>query len=362
MDYFYGHEANQFTFFRIPKLLFSDERFIGLSSDAKILYGLMLDRMGLSVKNGWIDEKNHVYIYFTLEEVMEYMRIGKDKGVKLFAELDDEKGCGLIKKKKQGLGKPTLIYVMNFVSNIECPEDDDYDPSNNDENEASESTEVKTSINAEVKTSTNAEVKTSTNAEVKTSGNAEVKTSEKPKSGLPKIQNSALLENRSPNFAKTEVNNNDFNNNKNNNTDFSEIHPILSYQHGVTPRKKDVMDEIREREKYRELICENIEYEFLAKNYGESEATGVVNIMLDAICSKKDYLVIKSEQIPQMVVKSVLLKLDYSHVEYVLDCMKKNLTKVHNIDSYLLTSLYNSISTIDHYYRAEVNHDMYGNI
>ena len=106
------------------------------------------------------------------------------------------------------------------------------------------------------------------------------------------------------------------------------------------------MDEIREREKYRELICENIEYEFLAKNYGESEATGVVNIMLDAICSKKDYLVIKSEQIPQMVVKSVLLKLDYSHVEYVLDCMKKNLTKVHNIDSYLLTSLYNSISTI----------------
>ena len=338
MDYFYGHEANQFTFFRIPKLLFLDERFIGLSSDAKILYGLMLDRMGLSVKNGWIDEKNHVYIYFTLEEVMEYMRIGKDKGVKLFAELDDEKGCGLIKKKKQGLGKPTLIYVMNFVSNIKCPENNDFDPSDNDESVFYETTEVKTSINAEVKTS----------------GNAEVKTSEKPKSGLP--------ENRSPNFAKTEVNNNDFNNNKNNNTDFSEIHPILSYQHGVTPRKKDVMDEIREREKYRELICENIEYEFLAKNYGESEATGVVNIMLDAICSKKDYLVIKSEQIPQMVVKSVLLKLDYSHVEYVLDCMKKNLTKVHNIDSYLLTSLYNSISTIDHYYRAEVNHDMYGNI
>ncbi len=64
---------------------------------------------------------------------MEYMRIGKDKGVKLFAELDDEKGCGLIKKKKQGLGKPTLIYVMNFVSNIKCPEDGGFDPSNNDE-------------------------------------------------------------------------------------------------------------------------------------------------------------------------------------------------------------------------------------
>ena len=153
LDFFYGHEANQFTFFRIPKLLFSDERFFGLSSDAKILYGLMLDRMGLSVKNGWIDEKNHVYIYFTLEEVMEYMHIGKDKGVKLFAELDDEKGCGLIKKKKQGLGKPTLIYVMNFVSNIECPEDGGFEPSGNDEEVSSKITEVKTSGNAEVQTS-----------------------------------------------------------------------------------------------------------------------------------------------------------------------------------------------------------------
>ena len=188
MDYFYGHESNQFTFFRIPKLLFSDERFIGLTSDAKILYGLMLDRMGLSVKNGWIDEKNHVYIYFTLEEAMEYMRIGKDKGVKLFAELDDEKGCGLIKKKKQGLGKPTLIYVMNFVSNIECPEDGDFDPSNNDEAEVSESTEVKTS--------------------------------EKPKSGL--------MENRSPNFVKTDVNKTEINNNKNNNPEASDNNPIIS--------------------------------------------------------------------------------------------------------------------------------------
>ena len=262
MDYFYGHEANQFTFFRIPKLLFSDERFIGLSSDAKILYGLMLDRMGLSVKNGWIDEKNHVYIYFTLEEVMEYMRIGKDKGVKLFAELDDEKGCGLIKKKKQGLGKPTLIYVMNFVSNIKCPENNDFDPSDNDESEFYETTEVKTSINAEVKTS------------------------EKPKSGLPEIQKSALLENRSPNFAKTEVNNNDFNNNKNNNTDFSDNYPISSYQHRERPKKRDVKDEIREREEYRALICENIDYEYLAKSYGESDATGIVNIMVDAVCSK----------------------------------------------------------------------------
>ena len=338
MDYFYGHEANQFTFFRIPKLLFSDERFIGLSSDAKILYGLMLDRMGLSVKNGWIDEKNHVYIYFTLEEVMEYMRIGKDKGVKLFAELDDEKGCGLIKKKKQGLGKPTLIYVMNFVSNIKCPENNDFDPSDNDESVFYETTEVKTSINAEVKTS------------------------EKPKSGLPEIQKSALLENRSPNFAKTEVNNNDFNNNnKNSNTDFSDNNHILSYQQRKESNKKDVMDEIQEREEYRELISDNIEYEFLVKNYSQASADDVLETMLDAVCSKKDYIWLGDEEIPQAIIKSRLLKLDYGHIEYALDSIKRNYTNVRNPKKYLLATLYNAITSMDTYYTTAVNYDMHGN-
>ena len=115
-DYYYGNESEQFNFYRIPKMLFTDRRFAKLSVEAKVLYGLLLDRMCLSFKNGWIDEDNHVYIYFKLEDAMEYLNIGKDKGVKLFAELDSEKGCGLIKKKKQGLGRPNIIYVMNFTS------------------------------------------------------------------------------------------------------------------------------------------------------------------------------------------------------------------------------------------------------
>ena len=336
MDYFYGHEANQFTFFRIPKLLFSDERFIGLTSDAKILYGLMLDRMGLSVKNGWIDEKNHVYIYFTLEEAMEYMRIGKDKGVKLFAELDDEKGCGLIKKKKQGLGKPTMIYVMNFVSNVECPKDSDFEHSC-DEAEISETTEVKTS------------------------GNVEVKTSEKPKSGLPKMPKTVLLKNRTPNFVKTEVNNTDFNNKKNNNTDFSDNNLILSYQQRKESNKKDVMDEIQEREEYRELISDNIEYEFLVKNYSQASADDVLETMLDAVCSKKDYIWLGDEEIPQAIIKSRLLKLDYGHIEYALDSIKRNYTNVRNPKKYLLATLYNSITSLDTYYTTAVNYDMHGN-
>jgi len=114
-EYYYGRQAEQFTFFRIPKILFSDERFMGLSTDAKILYGLLLDRMGLSRKNGWIDKQDRVYIYFTLEEIMEQLHCAKEKASKLMAELDT-RGIGLIETMRQGLGKPNIIYVKDFSS------------------------------------------------------------------------------------------------------------------------------------------------------------------------------------------------------------------------------------------------------
>ena len=116
LDYFYGDEAEQYTFYRIPKVLFTDPAYRRISSDAKILYGLMLDRMGLSVRNGWLDDCQRVFIYFTLEDALEYLCCGHTKAVSLFAELD--KG-GLIERKKQGQGKPTKIYVKNFVRKAE---------------------------------------------------------------------------------------------------------------------------------------------------------------------------------------------------------------------------------------------------
>ena len=116
LDFFYGNEAEQFNFYRIPKVLFTNKTFLSMTVEAKVLYGLLLDRMSLSIKNNWIDKENRVYIYFKLEEAMEYLNFGKDKCVKLFSELDGENGIGLIKRKKQGLGKPTIIYVMNFSS------------------------------------------------------------------------------------------------------------------------------------------------------------------------------------------------------------------------------------------------------
>ena len=113
LDYYYGTEAEQYSFYRIPKTLLTDPRYRGVSIEAKVLYGLLLDRMGLSVKNGWMDSEKRVYIYFTQEDAMNLMSCGKDKATKLFRELDKD-GIGLIERKKQGQGRPTRIGATRF--------------------------------------------------------------------------------------------------------------------------------------------------------------------------------------------------------------------------------------------------------
>ena len=113
-DYFYGQQAEMFAFYRVPKVLFTEDCFWNVSTDAKLLYGILLDRMNLSARNGWLDEEGRVYIIFTIEEIKGALGCAEKKAVKLLDEL--EKKCGLIERKRQGLGKPNLIYVKNFIS------------------------------------------------------------------------------------------------------------------------------------------------------------------------------------------------------------------------------------------------------
>ena len=115
LDYFYGQAGELFSFFRIPKALFREQRFQNLSTDAKILYGILLDRMSLSAKNGWRDEQRRVYIIYTVREVQESLCCAEHKAVKLFRELED---IGLVERKRRGLGRPSLIYVKDFSSGL----------------------------------------------------------------------------------------------------------------------------------------------------------------------------------------------------------------------------------------------------
>ena len=115
-EYFYGVQAEQFSFYRIPKALFTEPNFRELSTDAKVLYGILLDRMSLSLKNQWLDAQNKVYIIFTVEEIMDALNCANQKATRLMVEL--EKQAGLIEHKRQGLGRPNLIYVKNFAATI----------------------------------------------------------------------------------------------------------------------------------------------------------------------------------------------------------------------------------------------------
>ena len=181
--YYYGGEADRkYMFYRLPKALFTNDRYRELSDGAKILYGLMLDRMSLSAKNKWLDGQDRVYIIFTLDAVQEYMNCQHGKGVKMLAELDTEKGVGLIERVKQGQGKPAVIYVRKFLS-----------------------TELST---------------------------AEVQSSEKPQSALP--------ENGSQEFRFSEANKNDISNININNTDSNDTEsiPIRSAHENVRERKR----------------------------------------------------------------------------------------------------------------------------
>ena len=143
-QYFQGEEAEQYTFYRIPKQLFTVDYFKSLSSDAKILYGLMLDRMSLSIKNNWFDDQNRAYIYFSIEDIVEYLGCGKNKAVKLMKELDTGTGIGLIEKRRQGFGKANIIYVKKFM--VEVPAENSREQSLKEASKPTGSCQKQTSV------------------------------------------------------------------------------------------------------------------------------------------------------------------------------------------------------------------------
>lgn len=292
-DYFYGAESEQFSFYRIPKVLFTEERFKSISAEAKVLYGLLLDRMSLSAKNGWQDKENRVYIIFTIEDIMEAMGCADQKAGKLLYELENK--CRLIERKRQGLGKPNLIYVKNFVTPSE----------------------------------------------------SRFLNRENHDSGEVKITDQEPLKSRS-------------NNTEYNNTEFSDTDsfPFTSFRegHGRESKRSDA----NQRERYREIISENVSYEILLQDfpYDRDILTEILELMVDTVCTTRSTVRISGDDKPAEVVKSQLLKLDSEHIRFVMKGLKDNTTRIRNMRQYLLATLYNAPLTIGNYYRSLVSHDM----
>ena len=308
-DYYYGDESSQFSFYRIPRQLVAGQQFKKISTDAKLLYGLLLDRMGLSARNGWYDDAGRVYIFYTLDEIQEDLNCGHEKAVKLLSELDTDKGCGLIERMKQGQGKPTKIYVKRFTTR---------------------------QVTAE--TIVPQEVPRLPKIGSQEVGKSEVKSSDNPKSRLPIF--------RSADFGKS-----DGNYIESNQTDFSyknqSIHPSpFSEQPGWMDRSE-----------YLREIKENIEYPFLCQQFNRDDVDEVVGLMADVMCSTQQTIRIGGNDIPLTQVQARFYRLDYSMMVYVFESLHRNTTKVRNIRAYLLTTLFNAPLTMNNYYQAEVQHD-----
>lgn len=376
-DYYYGAQAEQFNFIRIPKSMIVDPMFADLSVNAKLLYGVLLDRMNLSMKNRWFDSENRVYIIYQIAEIMEDFNFSKKTAVRYLNELED---FGLVEKKRRGLGLPSLLYVKNFIVLQDHSEPDDTDfndkteydnLSENMENlvgteqETFRGVETYTSRSVDMETSKGVEQETLRGAGTYTSGSVDVETSKGVrqvtsrgvKSTLQEVTEKDPLINKTNN-SNTNMNNTDLSNTKTNNTKESNI--ILS-----NPVAKQAIDRMgREEEsdfdKYKKLVKENIDYDVLIdRHYVEkSIIDGMVNLIVETMISENDYIVISSTKFPKETVKSRFSKLDISHIEYVLECMNHNTTKIKNIKKYLLAALYNAPTTIDSYYKARVQHDM----
>ena len=319
--YFYGAEADQFSFYRIPKALFTDSYFKDLSSDAKILYGLMLDRMSLSIKNQWFDENNRAYIYFSIEDIMELLNCGRNKAIKSMQELDDETGIGLIEKRRQGFGKVNIIYVKTFMpekTEEKSLEDElkKFKKQTSEENE--ESTEV---YNSNFMKSQNQTSRSLEN----------------------KLQEVYISNPNNTNLSDTEMNDNKSN-------------PIIS----VDEKRFDSDNRSEDYQAYENLVKETIDYESLEVTHHDDmrQVDEIVNLIVETVMCKNDKILIASNWYPTALVKKKFLMLTYSHIEYVLHCMSGNTSKVKNIKKYLLAALFNAPSTMNGYYQAEVNHDM----
>ena len=281
-DYFYEEQSESYSFYRIPKMLFTEEIFEALSTDAKVLYGLLLDRISLSRENGWMDDAGRVYVYYTIKSVKKSMRCANTKACGLLRELDE---FGLIERKKQGLGKPTIIYVKDFTRFRK----------------------------------------------------AELLGSDKQNSV---ILHTGTMDNRKSERNKTEKNK----------TESSKTNPILS------GADKD-MDE---RTSYRNYLNSQLDMEIMYERYPFDRETldAIMDLMLDVVCSKRKTIRIAGDDKPVSVVKSQFMKINSMHLEYVMDCMKKNPAKVRNIKQYLLAAIYNAPLTMQSYYQAWVNNDM----
>lgn len=299
LDYFYGDEAEQFSYFRIPRLLITSPRFNGISVEAKLLYGLLLDRMGLSYKNGWLEEDGRVYIYYTIEEIAEDLNCKRDKAMKLLAELDSDNGIGLVVKKRQGQGKPSKLYIKRFTSS-----------------EKSAGTDFKKSAGTDFKRSAGTDFKKSAGADPKKSAGTDP----------------SYLDNKYPDIIYPEA-----------------VNPsILPSTENLAPAHEKQVDGLMDGTAVRERIKKQIDYDFLPfrlNGWELKQADEMLELMVEVAMNRSHTMRVGRDEFVTTYVQDRFKAITIDHIEQVLQGLKENEGRITNVKAYLLASLFNAAAT-----------------
>ncbi|VDN49220.1 Replication initiator A domain protein [Petrocella atlantisensis] len=289
-------------FYQMPKFLFDGELKKGLSNDAKVLYSLLKDRHELSLQNNWVNENNEVYLVYTRGNMQEMLGLS-DKTVK--KAVDQLKKYGLMEEERLGFNRPNRIYLTAVTL----------------ENRGVGDSPIPDTEDLRFRSRRNSD---------SGHGDSTIHDTEKFR----------------PNDTNT------------NHTDYRDTNPI-----NPSKKKNDGYDVIELQKGYEKIIKENIGYEYLYQNKigWREDVESIVGIMVD-VCTMPEDSSVKVNGTPMSVgiVKSQFLKIDSSHIEYIMGSLNDNPSDVRNIRAYLITTIYNAPNTISQYYRSRVNHDLYG--
>ena len=305
-NYLSASGIDKFTFYRMPKILFVDDYFSAISCEAKVLYGLLLDRATLSKSNNWIDELGRVYVFFKQTEAMEMLNIKKNKVIAIFKELED---IGLLIRKKQGQGKPTRLYVLDFSSHT--------DDENSKTNEVVSDDEEQTSDE-----NTKKEVKRFEKQTSKCLKNKPLSSNYINKTEMNKTESIYLSSNANQPTSENNENIND--------------RLIDRYNNAVNKVKKQ------------------IEYGYLIENYEKSTIDLIVSLIADVYVDDSS-ISVNNRTIVAEQARIEYSKLTQEHIEFVLESIANTKTRIKNIRTYLQSCLYNAYHTMDIAIDNEIN-------
>ena len=340
-DYYYGSQADQFSFIRIPRQLILNHAFAGLSIHAKILYAVLLDRMSLSLKNHWLDRENRVYIIYQVDEITQDLGFTKRKALDTLAELE---AFGLISRKRRGRGLPNYLYVKNFVSGLADAEKTKIVSVSGKNAKSNDFSTLEHA--ADAGRSNVFRTSSAGRGDGESNGKSNEACDSRHKQPHAEVQESHLQE--VPDSTLQEV---------------TKSAPLMSYtdMNYISRNQTEVNDAVIHQSivSFREDVMDQIGYDILTETYGEDEIEGITDLITEVLSTRKQTLVIGGESVASGIVKERFSRISMFHVEYVLDCMRETTSDIRNIHQYLLTAFYNAPATMPHYYAAKVNHDMY---